>query len=357
MRDVTTFILDEVHEHSEDRNDLVLALRRRVHSNVHSDQRLILMSATGDRSSWARYFWTMSRTTDEQLPLEDDCFHTIHVPEGAATFARDIFHANRWSVNVPEDAASVAADFLSSTEFGNVLVFVSGVDLITLTVQALQVALGNDGVQIVPLHAQQPARERRAALSVGPQRKVIVATNVAESGLTIPNVAAVIDCGLYKQPWVDEVTGTYALVPSMVSRSAAVQRAGRTGRTCDGVVFRLYPVEDLERAPLFPVSSIVSDDAADMLLHSAFAYGSAQTVMESLEPPSFVRFERALRRLVEVGAVTRDGRWNDHHPVAPPKLVFIDSKVGFRIGSILMGGIRYDCLPDVIVIVALLHGE
>lgn len=195
----------------------------------------------------------------------------MEVPAGSVIFQRHVFWANRRSLNIPEDAASAAARFLSEHANGNILVFLGGIDDIRATIAAMRATLGPDGPQLHPLHARQPAWERRAASSVGTERKVIVATNVAESGLTISDIACVIDSGLCKQSWCDESTGTYHLVPMLVSQSAAHQRAGRTGRTCDGYVYCLYPYEDAVACVQIPISDLASNGAIEKLPGAAFA--------------------------------------------------------------------------------------
>ncbi|GGM96155.1 ATP-dependent helicase HrpB [Thermus composti] len=214
LEGVSAVLLDEAHErHLE--GDLALALLLKVQETLRPDLKLALLTATPDAELEALFAESLLAVEGKSHPLE---VHHLEKPrEGpleplAARYARKAFLEGE----------------------GDVLVFLPGKGEIERTRRLLQ------DLPAFPLHGGLPLAEQMALLRPGP-RKIVLATDVAETSLTLPNVRAVVDTGLAKKPRFDPRTGLSRLVLSPIPEASARQRAGRAGRVGPGRVFRLYP--------------------------------------------------------------------------------------------------------------------
>ena len=143
-----------------------------------------------------------------------------------------------------EQAAEAFSDYVSSGGEGDVLVFMPGGFEICQTIEAIRHAPESKGFILLPLHGELPPRDQDAAVARYDQRKVVVATNVAETSLTIDGVRLVIDSGLARIPRYDANRGINTLLIEKISQANADQRAGRAGRTAPGVCMRLWSREE-----------------------------------------------------------------------------------------------------------------
>ncbi len=186
---------------------------------------------------------------------------------------------------------------------GDVLVFLPGVG----EIRAVTAALGDpDGVEVVPLHGSLPAAEQDRALQAGARRRVVLATDLAETSVTVEGVGVVIDAGLARRPFYDPASGLTKLRTMVASRASAQQRAGRAGRLGPGVAYRLWSqAEHASRRP-WPDPEIVSTDLAGLALELA-VWGAAPGQLRWLNPPRPAALEIAKELLEELGA-TADGR-------------------------------------------------
>lgn len=309
------------------------------------------MSATGERELWRSYFGS------ELVPLPDDCFHTAVAPPGTQQYQRTIVWAGVQK-SYPEKAAALVMNRLY-TSTGNILVFATGEDDIKetkLEIQArLMQARMDRAVQVFSLTSYQSPASRSRAVDY-PGRKVLVATNVAERGITLAGIATVIVGGMYKQSTVRDSDRAFDLVRAPTTNSAAEQRAGRTGRTCDGVVYRLYTQQDYDQSPDHPPSDIETGDCIGLLFRVATHFGSTEACSRLPQRPSRTRYDRAVRRLYMMGLVDVNGAVRSDHPIVDVR-VFSSLGVDFTFASILMGAIKYDCLDTMTDMVALMHGE
>ncbi len=229
LKGVGAVILDEFHErHLE--GDLALALLRRLQRSGRPDLKLIVMSATLDAGPVARFLGDAPVLRCEGKLHELAVEYTPHSPAPL------------------EEQVAAALERLWKTGLtGDVLVFLPGAAEIRRAARALAGIAERAGLLVLPLHGDLPPAEQDRAVAPAAQRKVILATNVAESSLTIEGVTAVIDSGLARvaadSPW----TGIPTLHLDRISRASATQRAGRAGRTAPGRVIRLYTAEDFHR--------------------------------------------------------------------------------------------------------------
>ena len=273
LSDFTTIILDEFHERSV-HADLAIALARQAW-RARNDLRIVVMSATLESQPVSAFL--------------DGC-PVIDVP--GRTHPIDVtYHPGR-------SVADAAIDVLGVTD-GQVLCFLPGAPEIRRAVSELQHKAGS-GVEVVPLHGSLDAGEQDLALRPSTRRRVIVATNIAETSLTVPGVTAVIDAGLQKVARYDAERGIDSLETERITMDAADQRAGRAGRLGPGVVRRLWDARDRLRPHREP--EIHRIDLSSTVL-DVIAWGGDPRTLEWFERPREDALDAALTLLARLGLV------------------------------------------------------
>ncbi|KAA1035745.1 ATP-dependent helicase HrpB [Pseudonocardia sp. EV170527-09] len=225
---VSTVVLDEVHERHLDA-DLLLTLLLDARDGLRPDLRLLATSATLDAARPA----VLLGDDDRPAPVLEVAARSHDVAVTHVPPAR----AGRGGTERIEN--TVARTCVRALEHGSVLAFLPGVAEIGRTASALR-ELGPDA-DVLALHGRLSAAEQDAALRDGPRRRIVLATAVAESSLTVPGVRAVVDSGLVRVPHTDHRRGLSGLVTRRVSRAVATQRAGRAGREAPGFAYRCWP--------------------------------------------------------------------------------------------------------------------
>lgn len=226
LRGIHTVIYDEFHErHLE--GDTALALVLRLQQTLRPDLKLIVMSATLDSDRLLRHLAPCAHIRSEG--------RTFPVTQEYLPRPWDDKRVPVW------DLAARELDRLAQIhKEGDVLVFMPGAYEIQRTVQSIRSSHAGRAMDVLPLHGQLAEREQDRALAPSAKRKVIVATNVAETSLTIPGVRLVIDSGLARIPRFDPHRGIDTLLSERISQASAEQRAGRAGRTAPGHCLRLW---------------------------------------------------------------------------------------------------------------------
>lgn len=219
---VGAVILDEFHERNLNA-DLALALLKEVRNELRPDLRIVVMSATLNAEVVSRFLNNAPIVHAGQSPFE---LEIVHQPHSTAT-------------DIVDAVADGVEDFATSGP-GDTLVFLPGVGEILRCAEQLGRRLDTATVDIVPLYGDLPADQQDAALTVGPRRRIVLATNVAETSVTIPGVRTVIDSGWVRQLHHDPDRGLDQLRLQRISRASADQRAGRAARTGPGRVLRLW---------------------------------------------------------------------------------------------------------------------
>ncbi len=189
---------------------------------------------------------------------------------------------------------------------GDVLVFLPGAGEIG-TVTGRLADLRSD-VDLVALHGRQPAKAQDDALRPGPRRRVVLASAVAESSLTVPGVRIVVDAGLSRVPRTDLARGLGSLVTVRVSRASAEQRAGRAGREAPGTVYRCWSAADHDRLPAHAEPEVAVADLTGFALELACWGDPDGAGLALLDPPPAAAMEVARATLRALGAVDADGR-------------------------------------------------
>jgi len=247
LKGVAAVVLDEFHErHLE--SDLALALLKRL-QQTRPDLRIVVMSATLDAGPVAHYLedCPVLRSEGRQFDLA-----ISHLP---------------YSPKPLEAQLTEALELVIAEEpCGDVLAFLPGAAEIRRTMRESQAVARRAGLLVLPLHGDLTPAEQDRAVAPASQRKVILATNVAESSVTVEGVTAVIDSGLARIATYSQWTGLPTLHLGRVSKASAKQRAGRAGRTGPGRVVRLYTVEDYLRRPEHDEPEIARSELSQLCL-------------------------------------------------------------------------------------------
>jgi ATP-dependent helicase HrpB len=309
-------LFDEFHERGLD-SDLALGIVRLIQQTVRPELRIVAMSATLEVEAVSAYLGGCPVVASEGrlFPVE-----VRYEPRPAHT---------PW----PVAAAAVAARLLEQTT-GDVLVFLPGLQEIRHTARHLDTLTRTDEVAVLPLHGDLPPEQQDAALLSQSRRKIVLATNVAETSVTVEGVAAVVDTGLARTLVFDPAVGLDRLLVKPISRASAEQRAGRAGRTAPGVCVRLWNAAGQRARPAQTEPEVRRVDLAGAVLQLLCLGESDLAHFPWLEAPPKATVAQALDLLQQIGAVTGTaatdlGRALVRLPVHP------------RLGRLLLEGQRW----------------
>ncbi|MFJ6073366.1 ATP-dependent helicase HrpB [Streptomyces sp. NPDC093065] len=343
---VDVVVLDECHERHLDA-DTTAAFLWDVRQTLRPELRLVAASATTDAEGWSRLLGgaPVVEARGVSCPVE-----VVWAPP-----ARPVRppHGMRVDPALLAHVASVVRRALAERD-GDVLCFLPGVGEISRVAGQLG-ALAD--VDVLQVHGRAPAAVQDAVLAPGARRRVVLATSVAESSLTVPGVRVVVDAGLAREPRVDHARGLSALTTVRASRAAAGQRAGRAGREAPGVVYRCWAEAEDARLPRFPAPEIKVADLTAFALQAACWGDPDASGLALLDPPPGGAMTAARSVLEAVGAVDPAGR-------ATERGVRL-ARLGLhpRLGRALLdapelsGGARGDAAEAVAEVVGLLSEE
>jgi ATP-dependent helicase HrpB len=286
---VAAVLFDEFHERSLDA-DLGLALARDVQQGLREDLRLLVMSATIDGARVAKLLGDAPVIASEGRAFPVETRYLGRDPRPIEPQMADAI------------ARAVRADA------GSVLAFLPGAAEIRRTASQLEGRLGA-GIDVVALYGALAGDEQdRAIAPAAPgRRKIVLATSIAETSITIEGVRIVVDSGLARVPRFEPDVGVTRLETVRVSRAAADQRRGRAGRIEPGVCYRLWDEPQTASLEPFARPEILSADLSSFALDLA-AWGSAPDQLSFLDPPPRPALAEAKALLAELGAIDADGR-------------------------------------------------
>ncbi|MFJ8213067.1 ATP-dependent RNA helicase [Streptomyces sp. NPDC096033] len=293
---VDVVVLDECHERHLDA-DTAAAFLLDVRETLRPELRLVAASATTDAAGWSRLLGDapVVEAAGVSYPVE-----TVWAPP-----ARPVRPPHGMRVDPAQLAhvASVVRRALAERS-GDVLCFLPGVGEIARVAGQL----GGVEAEVLQVHGRAPAAVQDAALTASERRRVILATAVAESSLTVPGVRVVVDSGLAREPRVDHARGLGALATVRASRAAGRQRAGRAGREAPGTVYRCWAEAEDGRLPAFPSPEIRIADLAQFALQAACWGDPDASGLALLDAPPAGAMAAAREVLSAVGAVDAAGR-------------------------------------------------
>ncbi len=367
LRRYDTIIIDEAHERSLNIDFLLGYLKQLLPKRP--DLKLIITSATIDPERFAEHFSGLDTPSPSGSGYSTDGLRPAPIIEvSGRTYPVEIRY--RPLMDVPEDdeegepivrdqteAIVDAVKELSHEGPGDVLVFLPGEREIRDTAEALLGGLGLDKldqrspsyVDVLPLYSRLSAAEQHRVFEKNrsSRRRVVLATNVAETSLTVPGIRYVVDTGVARISRYSSRTKVQRLPIEPISQASANQRSGRCGRVAAGIAIRLYAEEDFEGRPEFTDPEILRTNLASVILQmTALGLGDVAR-FPFVEPPDRRHVQAGRQLLEELGAIherglTKTGERLARLPVDP------------RLGRMLLEAERLGCVRDVLVIVAAL---
>ncbi|KAF8265784.1 P-loop containing nucleoside triphosphate hydrolase protein [Lactarius quietus] len=383
LRGVTHVIVDEVHERSVDGDFLLLELKEL--SKRNSALKIVLMSATINHETFVRYFSNAPMLTIpgfahpvKDMFLEDFINLIDYHPSGSKGGKKQddedlVTKAEYTSAGLDErDMSAIRAitqsdriDFALVTatinhimstagEKGGILVFLPGVQEIRQCIDSLQSSSSASRVKIFPLHANLSSDEQRAVFAPTPKWKIVVATNVAETSITIDDIVYVIDAGKVKETQYDPESSFTKLVEQWITRAAGRQRRGRAGRTRPGVCYKLYTRARERKMAQFPRPEILRVPLESICLAVKTTRGREDVkkfLGRAIDPPEVAAVDKAISVLEELGAIDQDGRvtaLGQYMALLPLDL---------RLGKMLILATVFQCLDPILTIAACLSSK
>lgn len=288
LRDYSAVMVDEAHERSLN-IDFTLGLlkrlqRKRVEAGLQPIK-IIVTSATLEKEKFARYFG--------ESPM-------VEVP--GRLYPVDIHYEKEHVYDYTKAAAEKVKTIVEQNKDGDVLIFMPGQEEIDKTIREIE-ALKLPGVTLLSLYGQMSPEEQDRIFEKMSGRKVIVATNIAETSVTVPGVRHVIDSGFIKQIEFDSSTGIETLAARPHAKSGCVQRAGRAGRLAPGECWRLYPESDFNNRQAFQTPEIKRSNLAHVVLMMKKIGIKDIKSFEFIDPPETKALDQALDILKTLGAL------------------------------------------------------
>ncbi|MDN6169314.1 MAG: ATP-dependent RNA helicase HrpA [Micrococcaceae bacterium] len=364
LRKYNAIIIDEAHERSLNIDFLLGYLKRLLPKRP--DLKVIITSATIDPEKFATHFGSPASEGGEEIvpaPIIEVSGRTFPVelryrPLNPAEGREDDDDYDTDEDRDPLDAVCDAVDELAAEAPGDVLIFFSGEREIRDAAEALRARVRTNprlrGTEVLPLFARLSLEEQHKVFHPGSNPRLVLATNVAETSLTVPGIKYVIDTGTARISRYSHRTKVQRLPIERVSQASANQRSGRCGRVSDGIAIRLYSQEDFEARPEFTDPEILRTNLAAVILQM-----SAMGVVESprdvagfdfVQPPDSKAVNDGVSLLRELGAVgegasakvTRIGRQLSQLPV------------DVRLGRMIVEAGRRGCAKEVMILAAAL---
>ena len=351
LRNYDTIIIDEAHERSLNIDFLLGYLKQLLPRRP--DLKVIITSATIDADRFSRHFGTPGKPAPvievsgrlyqvevRYRPVDRD---PVAVPEGkqppkaqAAREKRDLM-----------DAVVEGVDELCRIGSGDVLVFLPGEREIRDCAEALR-KHHPPHVEILPLFARLSVEEQERVFKISNARRIVLATNVAETSLTVPGIRYVVDAGLARVKRYSFRNKVEQLQVEPIAQSAANQRAGRCGRVADGVCIRLYEENDFLQRPKFTEPEILRSSLAGVILRMKSLHLTDVETFPFIEPPQGRAIADGYQLLQEVGAV------DDSNELTPLGHKLAKLPLDPRVGRMILAALENACLTEMLVVASAL---
>jgi len=340
LQGIQALIFDEFHERHL-YGDITLARALDLQEQSRPDLLILVMSATLDAGSLENYL--------------SPC--TVVASEGR-TFPVCVDYLPRRLGNNPPPPWDLAADAFAqharAGTGGDVLIFMPGGYEISRTIDAIRHKPESRSYILLPLHGELPPRDQDRAVSRYDQPKVVVATNVAETSITIEGVRLVIDSGLARIPRYDPNRGINTLLVERISQSSSDQRAGRAGRTAPGRCIRLWSEAEHAERPRQDTAEIKRIDLAEAVLTLKAAAVEDLRKFRWLEPPAETALNHAEQLLLDLGALRNGTPYTEITHLGRRMLAF---PVHPRYARMLLAAQEYGCVYQACLVAALTQGR
>ncbi|HEV2330810.1 MAG TPA: ATP-dependent helicase HrpB [Verrucomicrobiae bacterium] len=377
LKGVSVLIFDEFHERHL-YGDITLARALDLQEQSRPDLSLVVMSATLDAVELENY---LNATNDGAIPAPSRSglssgknFRCSVLSSQGRQFSVDIEYAAQPSYAdkrpVWEQAADAFSQYVESGGEGDVLVFMPGGFEISQTIQAIRNTTESKGFVLLPLHGELEPKLQDAAVARYERRKVVVATNVAETSLTIDGIRLVIDGGLARIARYDSNRGINTLLVERISQASADQRAGRAGRTAPGVCKRLWSRDEHSHRAPRELPEIKRLDLAEVVLTLKAAGVEDLRKFRWLEKPDEISLAHAEELLCDLGALAHEdedrrskiedgGRKQEEIPssITPIGRKMLAFPLHPRYSRMLLAAQEYNCVYQAALVAALTQGR
>jgi len=355
LRKYDTLIIDEAHERSLN-IDFLLGYVKRL-TVRRPDLKVIITSATIDPQKFAQHFATGSDMDAVLAPIIEVSGRTFPVevryrPEHFLDEAED-------AVDIEDAVVRAVDELLAESHQGDVLIFLPGEREIRDCAEALRkhtvnapgagARLQNSShLEILPLYSRLSNAEQDRVFQLSGRRRIVLATNVAETSLTVPGIRYVIDAGLARINRYSPRSKINQLLIEPISQASAQQRAGRCGRVADGIAIRLYSEEDHDARPAFTTPEILRTSLAAVILRMKALDLGDIVDFPFIEPPSSRMIEDGYRQLFELGAV------DESKALTPLGATLAKFPVDPALARMLVAAAKESALTEVLIIAAAL---
>lgn len=336
LRDYSAVMVDEAHERSLN-IDFTLGLLKRLQKKRQEaglpPLKIIVTSATLEKEKFARYFG--------ESPM-------VEVP--GRLYSVNIHHEQECSYDYTKAAAEKVKSIAQQNQEGDILIFMPGQEEIDKTIKEIN-AMELPDLVVLSLYGQMSPEDQDRIFEKILERKVIVATNIAETSVTVPGIRHVIDSGLIKQIEFDSSTGIETLATRPHAKSGCIQRTGRAGRLAPGECWRLYPESDFHNRSEFQTPEIQRSNLAHVVLMMKKIGIEDARSFEFIDPPDRKTLEQAIDALQTLGAldknesITEVGETMAELPLAP------------HIARMVIEAEKHECVETVCTIASFLGGK
>ena len=351
LRTYDTIIIDEAHERSLN-IDFILGYLKALLER-RSDLKVIITSATIDPGRFAAHFATDRRgRVVREVPVIEVSGRTYPVEiRYRPLIVRDeggrIAQVRDQVAGIVDAVTEVWTEMPAGHDATDILVFLSGEREIKDAAEALN-GLRLPGTEVLPLYARLSAAEQHRVFHRGAGRRIILATNVAETSLTVPGIGYVVDTGTARISRYSQRTKVQRLPIEAISQASANQRSGRCGRVASGVAIRLYSEEEYAARPAFTEPEILRTSLASVMLQMAALRLGEIARFPFVDAPDARQVADGARLLIELGAFTSE------HRLTPVGRTVARLPIDPRMARMLVEADRRGCLREVLPIVAAL---
>ncbi|MGZ6249620.1 MAG: ATP-dependent RNA helicase HrpA, partial [Syntrophales bacterium] len=341
LRRYDTIIVDEAHERSLN-IDFVLGILLTL-LRKRRDIKVIITSATIDAEKFSRDFHApIIQVSGRMYPVEVRYQPLDHQLEESG------------EITYVDCSVTALEKIMKDGSEGDILIFMPTERDIRETCQLIEAKLDRRAV-VLPLFARLPWREQRRIFQPASKRKIVVATNVAETSITIPGIRYVIDTGLARISQYNPRSRTTSLPVRAISRSSADQRKGRCGRVQNGVCVRLFDKADFENRPLFTEPEILRSNLAEVILRMLSLNLGDISMYPFIDPPHTKNIRDGIDILREIGAISTDARAEEpghgkHYSLTERGMIMARLPIDPRISRMIIEAERERCVNEILII-------